>query len=571
MSNRDEVSTLELQHSQLLLSLRLPDSVLQGGAPEFLKHLDLNFARQLLGTEEPWGRENVFGHAPVVSDVLLASDDAKKLYLASEIDLLRKVKETGEEVVHKGPFDLLEAVFPVKVRGHLVHIIRSGKYRAAAFMPKEVKDLAFLCGRPIQVVDPACAAVPVYGRAEADAMLATHRKLRDAAALALKEHVKARGLAGQHLQAERMAALGTLADGMAHHFSNLLSVILGYGSLVLDKGQLDAESAEALKRVNDAAQRGRRFTEEILSLTGGQDEEDAHNSIHERLDGVLPLLQARLPAGASVKRDFAAARDGVLAPPAVVHQIIFNLLAAALDSLPRGGTLAVHTSNCSEERELGAQDCIKIVVADGDAKSIGNGHVTSARSALDTMAGESVGPKLTSLFGQIGRLDGTVTVESSEDGSATRVEIILPLSGAASVAPEKKIKRRLAPSSVWVVEDDPNVCEMCRRVLSAEGHTVEEFSSGESLVRRLQGGGAKPDLLMVDFNLPDQNGLEIISWLREAGHRTPVIFTTAFGPEHPQVGKALKHRKAFLLRKPFTFRDLADQVTIALGETLIGA
>lgn len=565
------LSELEVQHRQLLASVRLPDTLVQRDAPEFLKHFDMAFARQLLGSGETWGRDSVFDHAPIISEVLLASEDSKRLYLASEIDLLRKVRDTGEDLIHKGPFDLLEAVFPVKVRGHLVHVIRSGKYRAQAFMPKEVKDLAFLCGRPIPVVDPAAAAVPVYGRAEAEALLAAHRRLRDAVALALKEHVRARGLADQQLQGERMAALGSMADGMAHHFSNLLSVILGYGSLVLDKGQLDAESADALRKVTEAAQRGRRFTGEVLSLTGGQDEEDARCPIHERLDGVLSLLQARMPPGLKVQREFTAQNDAILAPPGVAHQLIFNMLAATMDSLPREGTLSVRTSNASEEREFGAQDCIRIEVADGDAARIGRGRVTSSRSALDTLAGEAVGPKLTSLFGQIGRLDGTVTVESSEDGQATRVEVTLPLATQAAAAAEKKIRRRLAPSSVWVVDDDPNVGEMCRRVLSVEGHSVEEISSGNGLVARLQKETVRPDLLVIDFNLTDQNGLELINWLREAGHRTPVIFTTAFGAEHPLVAKALKHRKSFLLRKPFTFRDLADQVTIAMGETLVGA
>ena len=571
MSNPNNLD-LESQHRLLLHSVRLPDTVIQRGVPDFLKHFDMAFARQLLGADEPWGREDAFAEsAQLVREILTASPEGRQLYFASEITLLEKVKASGEDVIHRGPFDLLEAVFPVKVRGHLVHIIRSGKYRAAPFTVKDIRDIAFLSGQPLTQVENAAATVPVFGREQADAMLAAHRRLRDTTVLALKEHVKARSLASQQLQNERMSALGTLADGMAHHFSNLLSVILGYGSLVLDKGQLDVESADALKKVTEAAQRGRRFTEEILALTGGQDEEDARCSLHERLDGVLSLLQARLPAGAKVHREFAAQRDTILAPPGVAHQLIFNMLAATIDSLPRGGMLTVRTSNASEERELGAQDCIKIVVADGDANKLGNGRVTSARSALDTLAGESVGPKLTSLFGQIGRLDGTVTVESSEDGQAARVEVTIPLAGQAAVVAEKKIRRRLAPSSVWVVDDDPNVCEMCRRVLSSEGHSVEEISSGDALVLRLQKEKKPPDLLVIDFNLTDQNGLELINWLRESGRRTPVIFTTAFGTEHPLVARALKHRKAFLLKKPFTFRDLADQVTIAMGDTLIGA
>ena len=571
MSTQDELAPLEAEHRQLLLSLRLPDTVVQRGAPELFKHFDMTFARQLLGGDEPWGREDAFAESGrIVRDILLASPEARRLHLASEIDLLRQVRETGEDQIHKGPFGLLEAVFPVRVRGHLVHLLRSGKYRVAPFEATELKDLAFLSGRPLTLVEEVAATVPVRGKDEADVALAGLRRLRDAASLALKEHMKARALVGQQLQNERLASLGTLADGMAHHFSNLLSVILGYTSLALDKGHLDVESAEALAKVAEAAQRGRSFTAEILALTGSEDEEETRVAVHERLDGVLGLLQSRQPPGLRIEREFAASRDTVLAPPGVLHQLVFNLLSATFDSLPRGATLSVRTANVSEHRELGAQDCLRIEVADRDAAAQ-PGRVTSSRTALDTMAGETVGPRLTSLFGQIGRLDGTVTVESAEDGRATRVEVTLPVAGPGEQAAEKRIRRRLAPSRIWVIDDDPTVCEMCRRVLSTEGHAVEALHSGEALIQRLQKESARPDLFLLDFSMPDQNGLEVINWLREAGHRTPVIFITAFGSDHPPIARALKHRKAFLLRKPFTFRDLADQVTIALGDTLIGA
>lgn len=563
---------LDEQHERLLNSLRLPETVVARGAPDFLKHLDMSFARQLLGVPDTWGEGDVFAEAgQFVREILTASPEGRQLHVASEITLLSRVRESGEDVVHKGPFGLMEAVFPVKVRGHLVHIIRSGKYRTEPMSEKDIKDIAFLTGRPMMKVGNVAATVPVWRAEHVETMLAVFRRLRDAAALALKEHVKARGLAGQQLQSERLTSLGTLADGMAHHFSNLLSVILGYGSLALDKGQPDAATAEVLKKITESAQRGRRFTEEVLALTGAEEETDMRCALHERLDGVLGLMQARLPPGAKFVREFGAQLDGVMAPAGVAHQLVFNMVAAAVDGLPRGGTLAIRTSNCSEMGELGAQECIKIEMADAGAAANGSSRVTSARSALDTLSGEAVGPKLTSIFGQIGRLDGVVTVESSEEGQATRIEVTIPLARESAAAAEKKIRRRLAPSKIWVVDDDANVCEMCSRVLSAEGHSVESVDGGDALVAKIQKAAVLPDLLVIDFNLTDQNGLELIGWLRDVGHRVPVIFTTAFGAEHPLVAKALKYKKSFLLKKPFTFRDLADQVTIAMGETLIGA
>jgi FixJ family two-component response regulator len=56
-----------------------------------------------------------------------------------------------------------------------------------------------------------------------------------------------------------------------------------------------------------------------------------------------------------------------------------------------------------------------------------------------------------------------------------------------------------------------------------------------------------------------------------SGRRVPVILISGFPAEHPDIKKALKLRKTFLLQKPFSFRDMSDMVTIAMGETLVDA
>jgi CheY-like chemotaxis protein len=176
---------------------------------------------------------------------------------------------------------------------------------------------------------------------------------------------------------------------------------------------------------------------------------------------------------------------------------------------------------------------------------------------------------MTSLFGLVASLDGTATTHSESDGS-TVLEINLPAATAAEqAAPQKRIRRRLAPSHIWVADDDPVVREMCKRVLTEEAHDVNEVASGKEFMSRFTAGKDLPELLIFDFGMPDINGLEVCRWLRDNGHRTPVILISGFNADHPEIRKALKLRKTFLLQKPFSFRDMYDLVTIALGETLI--
>lgn len=567
MKNNSMLKQLEVEHKQLVHAMRLPDSILNVESRHAYKHFDLGFARELIGADQPWGSEDAFDPKNrIVVDVFLASDEGKQLYLASENDLLRKVKEAAADQEHKGPFDIRESIFPVRVRGQVIHLIRTGKYRTAPFNEKDLKELAFICNAPMKAVREAVAQLPIYTPEQVDDLKRVHARLRDSIKLALREHIRTMELTALQLQQERLSSLGSLAEGMAHHFSNLLSIILGYSSLLFDRPEVRKGNEESILKITEAAQRGRRFTEEILALSESfADEEPAASSLHERLNGALTLMQSRIKAGIKLTTHFDAANDKVIAPPGIIHHIAFNAIANAIDSMPNGGRLEIRTENLNLKGDAGEHTHLRVTVIDSGSGS----HRALIPGAADTGADGSVAPKVSSLLGLVASLDGTATTRTEKDLS-TVLEITLPAATADEMAaPPKRIRRRLAPSRIWVADDDPVVREMCRRVLTEEAHEVMEVASGQEFTERFMAGKETPELLIYDFGMPDITGLEVCRWLRDNNHRTPVILISGFSSDHPEIKKALKMRKTFLLQKPFSFRDMSDLVTIALGETLI--
>ncbi len=550
MKNTSPSLALERQHKELLNQLCLPETLLRKNTPEALRKLDLNVVRRLVGTPQSWGPQDVFAEsARLVTEVFLGSEEGRKIHLAAELDLLHRAQaDSATELLHRGPFDLMEMVLPVVVRGCPLHLIRSGKFRETAFTANDIKELAFATGIPLRTVEEATATLPVLAGSALEAWIALLRRQRDTLVAALEALLAVDSRSTP--DSDRLAALGSMAEGMAHHFSNLLSVILGYTSLVLAKSDIPDDAAESLRKVTEAAQQARRFTEEVLLLAGQQDQAETVASVHDRIQRVLGLLQTRAGARIEVVTHLDAALDTVSAPAGLVHQMMLNLLGASFDSMPTGGKLTITTSNDA--------DLLRIEVLE----------TTALGRAGDSDAACQTQPGLARLFGQVARLDGQVNRGDADSGESRRVQVSLPVAtvGGPS-APQKKIRRRLAPSSIWVADDDPVVREMCRRVLTTEGHTVEEFTSGADLQKRL--GSAKPDLAIYDFSMPDADGLEMAQWMRENGHHTPLILISGFTAEHPSVKKAVQLRKVFLLQKPFSFRDMADIVTIAMGETLV--
>jgi len=560
---------LEAEKTEIFRSLNLLRLANTEDAPESIRGLDDSFVKELLGGKNlSWGEEGLFPESAKFVARIKRTDSGKRLFLESDLQLLMDVKKKGREVTHRAPFGLLEAVFPVRVRGEIVHLIFLGRVRETPFVEEEITRIADVAGLDRGEAEDLAATVPVLKKKEVERSIAFCARLCTAIEQALVSQLQAADLTQQLVQSERTHSLGTLSGGVAHHFNNLLSVILGYSSFVLNREKLSKEADDALRQITEAAQRGRRLTEEVLAFLGSDVEENIPCKLHETVESVLSLLESKTAASVRVEKKLNAKHDTVIAEPSSIRQIVFNLLTNAIDSMPEGGTLVIGTANKMMTAEEGEQEYFQLEVIDSsgvlpegfDAELAAEGSVSTNR----------VGLKLSSIYGMVGRLDGTVLV-SSEPGAATRVQILLPtVQPGSEEREEKKIRRRLAPSMIWVVDDDAIFREMCRQVLMDEGHTVEEASGGKDFMDRWRRGGQRPDLIIMDFSMPEYNGLQLTEWVRGEGAKVPVVLVSGFAANQPDIKKALRIRKTFFLQKPFSFREMADTVTVALGETLIG-
>jgi len=563
------VQELEAAHDQLLQSVDLLKRIQKRNLPPFLEHVELKDVTAVLERAgallQPATELSEF-----LADFVERSEDGLRTRLESTLNLLTAAAKRGEEETSRQCFGLLEAAFPVQVQGEVVHVLKLGPLLDASLTETQLGELAEVSGVSARRIRDATEGMAVASREEVDARMNACRTIRDLLRISLEQKIAAATLSHQLFQSEKTRSLGTLSAGVAHHFNNLLSVILGYASFVLNRGDHAKPAEAALHKIIDAAQRGRRLTEEILSFSGSGQEEEQPCHVHETLTSVLSLLQSEMSSRIKVSTDLKARHDTVVAPPSSVHQVVFNLLTNATDSLPNGGTLKLVTSNVKLETDP-QQEYLKIEAVDSSGQlPAGFGSGKTAPVAPDAFTGDRAGMRLSNVYGMVGRMDGTVMV-STEPGSLTRVEVLLP---AAPAKPDKgeapRGKRRLAPSSVWVVDDDPIFREMCHQVLGEEGHAIEEFGDGMQMQNQWRNAKRRPDLVVMDFSMPELSGLELCEWLRGEGSYTPVILVSGFSASQPDIRKALKLKKVFFLQKPFTSRDLVDTVTVAMGETLIG-
>lgn len=117
-------------------------------------------------------------------------------------------------------------------------------------------------------------------------------------------------------------------------------------------------------------------------------------------------------------------------------------------------------------------------------------------------------------------------------------------------------------SAIGLVEDDPDQARLFGHWLEAAGYAVRHYPSAGDFRRRL--GAESADLLILDWNLPDGTGLEVLAWLRDAGHaRLPVLFLTA-RQEEEDIVTALQTGADDYLAKPPRQGELLARVAALL-------
>lgn len=526
----------------------------------------------LLEHETLAGRDG-FSREPSLlwQELVRQSPDLARQCYAAEIAWMEKIAATGTEQLYQDPLGMWEGGFPIKLQGRLWGCLWSGKFRETAFTKEDGEAWSKATGLGARELRSLQRGVPVLARGQIEEIWDACRGRVRALEQALVLREQCGHLKHMLLQSERSHALGSLSGGLAHHFNSLLSIILGYSSSIANRHKLPAPVDESLRKIMDAAQRGRRLTEEMQAFVGEEGGGDARCSVHEVIRRALSVFGPQVKSNVRVECDFKAADDTVPAPPMSMQHIIFNLITNAVDSMPEGGEVRLATSNetLAPEGPPG-KNYLQICVTDTTG-ALPKGFAAGTPSAAHLHETDLSGMKLSTVYGMVEKLEGTVTLDA-QPGAYTTVRILLPLVPATAAHAESsasKTRHGLAPARVWVLDDDEIFCAMCSQLLGDEGHEVTVITSAREFRERIKVLAEPPQLIVMDFSMPDYNGLQLCQFLADRGVQVPVILVSGFAGSQPDIRKALQIKRTRFLQKPFSARELYDAVALALGETLV--
>ncbi|MFN2367245.1 MAG: PAS domain S-box protein, partial [Desulfurivibrionaceae bacterium] len=380
-------------------------------------------------------------------------------------------------------------------------------------------------------------------------------------------------LEGQLRQAQKMEAVGTLAGGIAHDFNNILSVIMGYGEMVMERLPADSPARKDMREVLTAADRAENLTKRLLIFTRKEPVEVKLLDINGLIRDLRKMLERMISESIEFHLDLADQPLTVPADAGMIEQVLMNLVTNARDALPAGGRLTIATSLAIiDDGDVVADEnarpgrYARITVSD-----TGHGMDAETRARIfepfftTKGVGEGTGLGLAISYGIIKQHDGYIKVYS-EPGQGTEFNIYLPVNETGA-APGRETtfsaSVRGGNETILVAEDDEALRELSGRVLESFGYKVIPAVDGEDALVKFKENRERISLLLLDMVMPKKNGKEVVEAIMKISPGTKVIFSSGYTMD-VITHKELEEAGFAFIHKPYQAKELARKVRQAL-------
>ena len=370
-------------------------------------------------------------------------------------------------------------------------------------------------------------------------------------------------------------AKSTFLSNMSHDIRTPMNAIIGFTTLALSNiddtdrvkdylGKTLASSNHLLSLINDVLDMSRIESGKIHLEEVEVNLSDVLHDLKTIVSGQIYAKQLELYMDAMDVTD-----EDVYCDKTRLNQILLNLLSTAIKFPPAGGTVSVRVRQLAGkvhgcgQYEFRIKD-IGIGMSQEFAKMIFEPFERERTSTVSRIQGTGLGMAITKNI--VDMMGGTIEVQTAQS-KGTEFTVCEPMRAQSEQRPVEKITE-LEGLKALVVDDDFNTCDSVTKMLVKVGMRAEWTLSGKEAVLRARQSIEMSDVYhayIIDWRLPDMNGIEVTRQIRSLHDDTPIIILTAYDWSDIEVEAKAAGVTAFC-SKPMFMSDLRETLMSALGQ-----
>ena len=370
-------------------------------------------------------------------------------------------------------------------------------------------------------------------------------------------------------------AKSTFLSNMSHDIRTPMNAIIGFTTLALSNiddtdrvkdylGKTLASSNHLLSLINDVLDMSRIKSGKIHLEEVEVNLSDVLHDLKTIVSGQIYAKQLELYMDVMDVTD-----EDVYCDKTRLNQILLNLLSNAIKFTPAGGTVSVRVRQLAGKVHGCGQYEFRIKdngigMSQEFAQKIFEPFERERTSTVSRIQGTGLGMAITKNI--VDMMGGTIEVQTAQ-GKGTEFTVCVPMRAQTEQRPVEKITE-LEGLKALVVDDDFNTCDSMTKMLVKVGMRAEWTLSGKEAVLRAQQSIEMSDVYhayIIDWRLPDMNGIEVTRQIRSLHDDTPIIILTAYDWSDIEVEAKAAGVTAFCA-KPMFMSDLRETLMSALGQ-----
>ena len=370
-------------------------------------------------------------------------------------------------------------------------------------------------------------------------------------------------------------AKSTFLSNMSHDIRTPMNAIIGFTTLALSNiddtdrvkdylAKTLASSNHLLSLINDVLDMSRIESGKIHLEEVEVNLSDVLHDLKTIVSGQIYAKQLELYMDVMDVTD-----EDVYCDKTRLNQILLNLLSNAIKFTPAGGTVSVRVRQLAGKVHGCGQYEFRIKdngigMSQEFAQKIFEPFERERTSTVSRIQGTGLGMAITKNI--VDMMGGTIEAQTAQ-GKGTEFTVCVPMRAQTEQRPVEKITE-LEGLKALVVDDDFNTCDSVTKMLVKVGMRAEWTLSGKEAVLRARQSIEMSDVYhayIIDWRLPDMNGIEVTRQIRSLHDDTPIIILTAYDWSDIEVEAKAAGVTAFC-SKPMFMSDLRETLMSALGQ-----